>query len=307
MAVPGFPDRQTPAAGEVFLDHVGWYVADMDAARAAFERLGFILTPFTRHTHESADGDRVASGTANCCAMLELGYLEILTHVAEIDTALARQLRAGLGRYTGLHLIAFSCADAEVERQRIAAAGFEPLPVAHLRRPIYIEDSGERNVAFSVIRLPPDAMAEGRIQMLSQDTPEIAWQPSLIARDNAIDALTGVVVCTTDPGEAAGRFARLVGRGARTVPDGMELALERGRVRLVTHAGLARLLPGVRIAADPFIAAVTMRSRDLAATSAFLTARGVAVADLGGALAIDAGEAMGAYAIVHGHDAAWPP
>ena len=39
-------EPQTPSGYEVFLDHVGWFVPDMDELAGAMERLGFILTPF---------------------------------------------------------------------------------------------------------------------------------------------------------------------------------------------------------------------------------------------------------------------
>ncbi len=300
-----FAPRQTPLPGEIFLDHVGWYVPDMDAAGHAFERLGFVLTPFTRHAHATEGGGNRPSGTANRCAMLERGYLEILTHVPELATPLADQLRAGLDRYTGLHLIAFTCADAETEHARLAAAGFDPLPVAPLRRRITTDSGDDATTAFSVIRLPQGAMAEGRIQMLTQDTPEIVWQPSLIARDNAVDALLGVVVCTADPDEAADRFARFTGRAARRAGVAIDIALDRGRVRLVDRAGLDEMIPGATAAADPCIAAVELRSRDLGATRSFLGDRGVAVRPLGDeALVIDATEAMGAYLVIHAADAA---
>lgn len=307
MPDTGFADRQTPAPGEVFLDHVGWYVPDMDAASAAFERLGFRLTPFTRHAHERPSGEQTASGTANRCAMLELGYLEILTHVPGLATPLADQLRAGLDRYTGLHLIAFTCADAEAERARLEGAGFDPLPVAHLRRPVRADDGAEATVAFSVVRLPPGPMAEGRIQMLTQDTPDLTWQPSTIARDNAIDALSGVVVCTTDAAEAAARFARFTGHQARRAEASVEIELDRGRVILVTPQQWRALAPDAAVPADPHIAAITMRSHDLAATRAFLAGRGVRHNETrAGAIVVDAAEAMGATLVIHGPGAAWP-
>ncbi len=297
-----FAERQTPDPGEIFLDHVGWYVPDMDAASAAFENLGFVLSPFTRHTHEDSSGAKHPSGTANRCAMLELGYLEILTHVPELDTPLAQQLRAGLDRYTGLHLIAFTCADTGIERARIDGAGFDPLPVADLRREVTTDNGAPDTVAFSVVRLPPGRMAEGRIQMLSQDTPDITWQPSLIARDNAIDALTGVIIHCADPDEAAARFAGFTGREAHAGDWGSEIALDRGRVEFVTGDGLARLAPGLDPPADPAIVAVRLRSRDLAATRTFLAGRDVPVRDLGAdRLIVAADAAMGAALIIH-HD-----
>ncbi|NQU69935.1 MAG: VOC family protein [Rhodospirillales bacterium] len=287
------------------MDHIGWYVSDLAAAGAAFERLGFILTPYTPHTHENAAGERISSGTANRCAMLGLGYLEILTHTPALDTPLANQLRAGLDRYQGLHLIAFTCADAAPEAARMKEAGFAPLPVADLRRQVETDDGAEITAAFSVIRLPPDVMAEGRVQMLTQDTPEAVWLESLIARDNAIDALTGVMVCTSDPDEAAARFGRFTGRApARGEPNGnngLELALDRGNVSFVTPDQFLAFVPGARIPSDPFIAAAIMRSLDPAATLSFMKKQGVEVSTRkDGVMIIDATDAMGAYLVIEG-------
>ncbi len=299
-----FAQRQTPEAGEIFLDHVGWYVPDMEEAGAAFERLGFRLTPLTPHTHESASGERTPSGTANRCAMIELGYLEILCAMPDLDTALAAQLRSGLARYTGLHLIAFTCADAVSEHARIASAGFAPQPIVNLRRPLTADDGSEAMTAFSVIRLAPGAMAEGRIQLLTQETPATVWQPSLIARDNAIDALSGVVVCSDDVADSASRFARFLGRAS--TGGGTEIVLDRGRVSFMAPDALAALIPGAAAPSNPFIAAVVLRSRDVRASRDYLASRGLAVGESAGALVVGAADAMGATLVIHGHDQDWP-
>ncbi len=304
MSERPFAQRQTPEPGEIFLDHVGWYVPDIEHSGAAFERLGFTLTPFTPHTHESASGERTPSGTANRCAMIELGYLEILCAVPDLDTPLTAELQAGLERYTGLHLIAFTCADAASEHARIARAGFAPRPIVNLRRPLTADDGTEAMTAFSVIRLPPGEMTEGRIQMLTQETPDTVWQPSLIARDNAIDALSGVVVCTDDVADSAARFARLLGRAATGDGTAAEIALDRGRVSFVPPGSLTALIPGAAVPADPFIAAVVLRSHDIQASRDYLTSRGLAIRETAGALMVDA---MGASVVIHGHDEVWPP
>ena len=44
MHIP-WTDRQVPATDEIFLDHVGWMLPDIDIAAKAFERMGFPLTP----------------------------------------------------------------------------------------------------------------------------------------------------------------------------------------------------------------------------------------------------------------------
>ncbi len=186
----------------------------MDAASGAFARLGFPLTPFTIHRNEDAAGERVPTGTANRCAMLRRGYLEILTDVAGLDTPFARAHREAVARHEGLHLIAYSVDDTDAEARRLEEAGFAPRPVAHLRRPMPVDGGGEEEAAFSVLRVPPGTMAEGRMQILRHETPDLVWQDSAIARDNALAGLAGVLVCTDDPAEAAARHARFTGREA---------------------------------------------------------------------------------------------
>jgi hypothetical protein len=188
-----FADRQVPAPGEIFLDHVGWFLPSLTEAEA-FARLGFPLTPYTAHQNADPKGGLpVRSGTANRCAMLRLGYLEFLEAVPDLDTPLTRQHRAAVARYAGVHLLAFTVADAAVEAARLATAGFAPDPVVLLRRPT---DVGEAR--FSVVRTALERMPEGRIQTLVQETPDIVWQERFIARDNGIDALAGVVLDVAD-------------------------------------------------------------------------------------------------------------
>src|SRR5438105_1674821 len=125
--------NQLPSPGAVFLDHVAHFVPAMDAAAQALERCGFRLTPFTAQTNRE-EGETIPAGTANRCAMLQRGYVEIL--IATVDTPLARQLTGRLARHVGVHLAAFSTPDAAGEHDRLAAAGFPVLPLVDMRRPV---------------------------------------------------------------------------------------------------------------------------------------------------------------------------
>lgn len=299
-------DRQAPEPGEIFLDHIGWYIADMDACCAVFERLGFVLTPYTEHSHADAAGNRKLSGTANRCAMTERGYLEFLTAVPDMESVLTRQLADGLDRYPGLHLIAFTCADAAAEYDRLEMEGFALQPLVRLRRPTTLDDGSEAMCAFSVIRTEPDAMEEGRIQTITQETPEAVWQPSLIARANAVDALTGVVVCVDHPAESAARFSRFTQKSPVLEEGRIDLVLDRGVVSFVTPEELSALVPGITAPATPFIAAVALRSRDLDATRQYFDGAGVAFDDAApGRLIVSRDMAMGAAMVFHA-PGAWP-
>ena len=62
-------DRQLPLGEEIFLDHVGHFVADRDAASRALARCGFAPTPVSIQVNP----DGTPTGTGNVCAMFARG------------------------------------------------------------------------------------------------------------------------------------------------------------------------------------------------------------------------------------------
>ena len=133
-----FMNRQVPKQGEIFLDHVGWFVNDIDAASITFEHLGFPLTPYSVHGDVDPNtGKQRLVGSANRLAMLKTGYLEILTPLKEADTPVSRHMHDCLSRHIGVHLAAFTVADAQEEASRQREAGFQIMsttePSAHNR------------------------------------------------------------------------------------------------------------------------------------------------------------------------------
>jgi hypothetical protein len=126
---------QVPPPHKINIDHVAHFVPHIDAASAALEQAGFTLTPFSAQSHRlEPGGPLVPAGSGNRCIMLREGYLEFLTPTA--DTPIANQLRTAIQRYTGLHLIAFGSAGAEVDHARLEKNGFTPLPTVALQRQI---------------------------------------------------------------------------------------------------------------------------------------------------------------------------
>src|SRR5437762_4630527 len=125
-------NRQLPERGEVFLDHVGYFVTDLDAAGAQLERLGFRVSLTNVQTNADASGALKPSGTSNRLARLKRGFIEMLA--ATHDTPLADQFRQQIARYAGLHLIALSAEDMGGERARLIDAGFAMQDVVELKR-----------------------------------------------------------------------------------------------------------------------------------------------------------------------------
>jgi Glyoxalase-like domain len=267
-------DRRLPVGDEIFLDHVGHFVADPDGAARALAQAGFAPTPASVQVNpDPGAGPPQKTGTGNVTAMLDRGYIEFLFKTA--DTPLAQQFEAAMARYRGLHLVAFAVADAAATHARLANAGFRLQPVVDMRRPVGTAD-GEDIAAFSIVRPAPGEMPEGRIQVLTHRTEHTVWQERWLSHRNGATALLDVVVAEADVADAADRFQRFLGRRAAFDRFGQSITLDRGRIQLVSPAMLNQLLPGLEIPALPFICAYGVAVRSLAEVVAGLAAGGIA-------------------------------
>jgi hypothetical protein len=242
---------QLPGEAETFLDHVAHFVPAMPAAAEALERCGFRLTPFTAQTNRSGSTTAPA-GTGNRCAMLRRGYVEILA--ATEDAPLARQLEERLARHIGIHLAAFSSADAAGEHRRLADAGFPVLPLVDMRRPVATEN-GEEDARFTIARIMPGAMPEGRIQFLSHHTEHLVWREPYLDHANGAQALSALWIAAADPDEPAQRFARFTGRAISGNGAFLAIGLDRGSLRFASPRYLEHefgIIPGPPL---PYLAA----------------------------------------------------
>jgi hypothetical protein len=258
-------DRQLPAGDEIFLDHVGHFVRDPAAASSALARAGFAPAPKSIQVNPDPAGSPPRlTGTGNVTAMLQRGYLEVLFKTA--DTPLGVELDAAMKRYAGAHLAAFSVADAAKAHQRLGAAGFKTRPLVQMERPVDTE-RGPDTAAFTVARVAPEAMAEGRIQILTHRTEDRVWQKRWLSHPSTAIGLLDIVFAVSDVEEAAERFVRFTARSAAENSAGMSVQLDRGAVQLVSIEGLEALLPEVRIPALPFAAGygVAVSSLEIAA------------------------------------------
>jgi hypothetical protein len=290
-------DRQLPVDDEVFLDHVGLFVRDLDAAGAGLERLGFDVSPINLQQNADATGVLRPSGTSNRLAVMRRGFVEILA--ATHDTPLAAQLNAAIERHQGIHLIALSHADVPAQRRRLGAAGFRMQEVVQLRRHRQTPQ-GLREVAWSVLRPQPGVMAEGRVQFVLCHTPELTWPEQAITPENGADGLTDLLLCVGNRREAAARYGRYAGREATEEGALSVVPLDRGRLVFAEPRDAAAIVPAFALPALPFMAGLAMRSVSIAATRAALAKRGVtplfAAADL---VCVGPSDALGGYFLFH--------
>jgi hypothetical protein len=266
--------RRLPSAGQIFLDHVGHYVRDGDAAARALRRAGFAPTPVSiqsdKHPSSSA---LIPTGTGNITAMFARGYMEVLFKTS--DSPLVREFDAALARRAGLHIAAFSVADAGAARGRLAAAGFPVRDLVRMQRPVTTE-AGSDTAAFTIARVEAATMPEGRIQILTHHTEQTVWQPRWLSHPNSVCDLIDVVIAVEDVEAAAQRFARFTGHAAAATEGGGALIrLDRGGVYLVSHDRAREKLPEVPVTSLPFMIGYALGVESLAAAEAAVNGAGL--------------------------------
>ena len=260
------------------LDHVAHFVPHLDDASGCMQELGFTLTPFSAQSHRSEPGGPLTpAGAANRCIMLKRGYLELLTPTG--DTNVAGELRTAIKKYVGPHLIAFGTADPKADYERLDRMGFRPADLIALQREIDTPD-GRETARFTVVRVPPETMAEGRIQYCQHHTPELLWQSRWLAHPNCARALNGVILCTADPREAAQRYARYTGLLPHVNGNVWRVDTARGYLLFLDPATIELRLETTppRL---PWIVGCIVESDDVAVSNDYLCKRGTAVHALG--------------------------
>lgn len=288
-------EEQLPEKAAVFLDHIGFFVNDINAAGTRLERLGFTVHPVSIHYNEGSNGELALSGTANRLVTFGIGYLEVLSAVA--DTPLSTQLRSSLDRYEGLHLIALTHEHVAGRDAHFAEMGFAMQPTVQLRRSLDTGD-GAAQVKATVARCEPGVMEEGRAQMLTHDTPELIWLPGFSGHMNGADALVEMLVVSADPRDAASRYSRFSGCPASESGGRHHVDLDRGRLTFVDDDSGHRTLPLTDLPGCPYCAGVVLRTSGLDRTRAALSAENVTpLVDHRDLICVGPTDALGSYMI----------
>src|SRR4029077_13162359 len=140
-------------------------------------------------------------------------------------------------------------------------------PLVHMSRPVETA-TGPGSAAFSIARVEPGAMAEGRIQMLTHHTEDTVWQKRWLAHPNSAIGLIDPVIAVADVEEAAQRFARFTGGAVTRTPGGAVLRLDRGGVYLVKRDRATEELTEAPVKTLPFMVGYALRVQSLAAAEA---------------------------------------
>jgi len=289
-----FPqDAMAPIALD--LDHCGTIVRDLDRARQAFARLGFNLTTRSHHVGAPSPGAPIVPlGSANHCAMLEQGYLEVLGHVDPTKTSNAVKMAE---RYEGLHIVAFRPQSSDVVQSQLIDRG-EPIdPVRALERmtPWGPDGKESRRVAFKNSRFNTGVYTEAQFQYTEHLTRDVMWQKHLLVHPNGALALKAVYLCSPDPKATVSKFVTVLGVEPKTDAHGDEvLSFEDSALVICSPQSWARRAPGEPVPPLPAPVGFDVGVKSLAQAQACFKTNGITAVDgLDGGLRVGASQACG--------------
>lgn len=258
------------------LDHVGTVVRDLDEGRKAFLKLGFRLTARSHHKGATRAGGPIEPwGSANHCAMLRQGYLEVLGIVDPDKFTTAKAL---LERYEGTHIVAFRPRSTEDVHARLVDKGLPVDPARALERmaPYGPDGSESRRVAFRNARFTASVFTEAQFQYTEHLTRGEMWQPHLLEHPNGAIALDCLYLCSHDPAATAARLSPVLGIEPRAGGPGETIfRFEHSSLCVLSPAAWNERSPGNPLPPLPAPVGFVVRTASLAQARSVLKGNAV--------------------------------
>jgi catechol 2,3-dioxygenase-like lactoylglutathione lyase family enzyme len=235
------------------IDHAVIVVRDLDAARDAFRRMGFSVTPRGHHT----------LGSQNHCIVFGHDYIELLWS-PEGEPHPARQYYTEFARAgAGLAAIALKTDNAKGAYTEMLWAGFAPSDPVDFSRPVEVS-GGKRDAHFRVSIAARESTPGGQILVCEHLTRELVWRPESQRHANGATGIAAIAIVADDVAATARPYERLLARAAEPIAEGLKVATGDAPLAIVTARSLAAKLPNVRISVRPapLMAALFVRVAD---------------------------------------------
>ncbi|QQS14078.1 MAG: VOC family protein [Rhodospirillales bacterium] len=248
------------------IDHAVVVVKDIDAAEAAYKRLGFQVQPRGFHTR---------LGTANHLMIFADNYYELIGIVTPNEFNAER--RALLEKGGGLVNAALRTDGADIAHAAWTAAGLQPDAVLDFGRDVEIAGRME-HAAFRTVRLGTKRAKLLGYFVCEHRTPQFVYRAEWAKHPNGVKGVAGAAVIASDPAIDEDYVRRVFGADA-VRRDGDDLLVESGGtpIRFMTRARFRARYPGAETERnDDHPALLSFAVADPAATAATLAANGVA-------------------------------
>tara|TARA_R110002110_G_scaffold376568_2_gene586789 strand:- start:298750 stop:299646 length:897 start_codon:yes stop_codon:yes gene_type:complete len=278
-----------PIAG---IDHALIGVADLDAARDTFTRLGFTISPRGRH---------IGWGTGNYTIMFEHDYVELLGVVdpSQYIHRLDEFLKTG----EGLLNVALGTEDAEAAHRWLQAQGMDAAPAEQLQR-LLETDGGDETLQFRNVYISSDLTPGLNTFACEHLTPEKIRRASWLSHPNGARGISEVTIVMESLDGVRDSYVRLFGEEAVSGDERKgNITVDTGRDELwfVTPKAFPERHYDKTIDESlplPQLAALTLEVADTQATALYLSGQQVAFErDSTDAVIVSSEEACGTFLV----------
>ena len=216
------------------LDHVVVMVDGIDAAEAAYRKLGFQVQP--RGFHKKL-------GTANHLMIFDKDYFEILGIVE--DTEFNAERRDWLKEGGGLANVALATDGADLAFDAFKAAGLQPDAPLFFDRAVEVAGKTE-HAQFRTVRIPKTHMPVVGFFVCEHLTPQFVYRGEWARHPNGARGILGVTVIAEQPAKWIAELEKYFGAGS-VKREGEGLVVDTGTqpIRYLTRKDYAARYPGV--------------------------------------------------------------
>lgn len=231
------------------IDHIVVALRDLAKTAAAYERLGFTLTPRAEHPPSMGTANRLAQFAGR--NFIEL--LEVDRPAGQIPFDLTQQPpRFGFGvqnrrfleRRQGISMLVLASDDARGDLARVTASGATTYAPVDFERRARLPDGQEVTVAFSLAFATDPAMPELAFFFCQQHFPEHFWKAQYQRHANGAEGIRKLWLVADAPETHGAFLATLIGGAVSTVPGGIAVACAEGQeLRVLTPAAIRAIAP----------------------------------------------------------------
>ncbi|BBF93198.1 VOC family protein [Blastochloris tepida] len=247
------------------LDHVVHCVRDLDAAGAAYQRLGFQVGAVNRHPW----------GTWNRLVQLPGFFIELLTVGEPAKIVPAQPRHVSFGAFNRDFLLrngeGLSCLVLESDNARVAAMAFRASALGDYE-PFHFSRQGQRpdgtvvTVAFTLAFAVDPGSPDACFFVCEQHFPENFWNPAFQRHPNGAAGVRGVVLVADNPSDHHGFLGSFAARREMHATSlGLVIRTGRGEISVMEPAVFARVYgcPAPVTASGLRLAAVRIAATDL--------------------------------------------
>jgi catechol 2,3-dioxygenase-like lactoylglutathione lyase family enzyme len=247
------------------IDHAVVATRDLDKAADTWRRLGFCLTPRSRHP---------ALGSENHCIIMHGDYIELLSPGDHPGT---RYFAEFADARSGMAALALRSEDIEATKAILTRSRIGVGETLTFTRPAVMPEGSVMTAEFSVTMIDQDLTPGGMLFGCQHHTPQHIWVTGYEKHPNSAERISAVIYAAAETGKAARQFERILDSVGRGGPQGsIEVATGDAPIFVLPTAGFgARYKEAAEGIVAPGFAGLSIQVIDIQQTADWLTSQGV--------------------------------